>query len=53
MNTVLLWVLVAVGGGKPAVFSPMVYDLESCVRLQKAVLYQESTCVQVKVLKPQ
>ena len=49
---VLVWVLVVLGNGnRPATFSPAVQDLESCVRLQNAVRYQDTQCVQVWVLR--
>ena len=58
MNTILVWVLITVGGygGDQVVYSPPMADLESCQRLQKAAkeltnrrLY--SQCVQIRVPK--
>lgn len=48
---VLAWVLVITGGGRPAVFSPPVEDVHSCERMQKAIKYQDTQCVQVYILK--
>ena len=47
---VLVWVLIATGGARPAVFSPPVEDLASCQRMQQAIKYQETQCVQIRIL---
>lgn len=49
-NFVLVWVLVVTGGARPAVFSPPVEDLASCQRLQRAIKYQDTQCVQIRIL---
>ena len=52
MNTILVWVLITVGGGggSQVVYSPFMADLESCQRLQKAVEPRVSAqCVQIRV----
>lgn len=61
MNTILVWVLVSVGGygGNQVTYSPSFADLESCQRTQQAakdlvnttVNSVRSQCVQVKVVK--
>jgi hypothetical protein len=59
MNTILVWVLITVGGanGNQVVYSPPMADLESCQRLQKAAEEVRSTrnvsaqCVQIRVPK--
>lgn len=60
MNTILVWVLISVGGynGNDVVYSPQMVDLESCERLQKSVSatarpdrYTRTSCVQIKVVK--
>jgi hypothetical protein len=62
MNTILVWVLVTVGGAHSSdvSYSPQVADLDSCVRMQKAAdelreklrLRGMSTkCVQITVVK--
>lgn len=56
MTMAFVWVLVTVGGynGNNVVYSPYLYDLESCQFLQKNLPRQErvySQCVQIKVAK--
>ena len=56
MNTILVWVLVSVGGygDHPVRYSPLMTDLESCQRLEKAVRegkYNFTQCVQIQVPK--
>lgn len=62
MNTVLVWVLVTLGGygGKHVVYSPPMPDLKTCEHLQKntqmlshgegAVGAFNSRCVQIQVV---
>ena len=48
---VLVWVLVVTGqSNRPVVFSPPVEDLASCQRLQQAIKYQETQCIQIRIL---
>jgi len=53
MNTILVWVLVSVGGyyGNQVVYSPQMADLESCQRIQKAIekWAGQTQCVQIRV----
>jgi hypothetical protein len=59
MNTILVWVLITVGGanGNQVVYSPPMADLESCQRLQKEAEALKPTsniraqCVQIRVPK--
>ena len=62
MNTILVWVLVTIGGvdATELRFSPQVADLDSCVRMQKATKEisekinarpPSSKCVQISVVK--
>jgi len=62
MNTILVWVLVTIGGvgATELTFSPQVADLDSCVRMQKAANEigeksnarpPSSKCVQISVVK--
>lgn len=58
MNTILVWVLITMGGynSNTATYSPPLADLESCQRMQKAfndmkIYSGTSQCIQVKVIK--
>ena len=59
MNTILVWVLITVGGanGNQVVYSPPMADQESCQRLQKAAEGLRPTsdirtqCVQIRIPK--
>jgi hypothetical protein len=55
MNTILVWVLVTVGGhyGNQVVYSPQMADLESCKRVQESLVSRSrrlrGACVQILV----
>jgi hypothetical protein len=56
MNTILVWVLITVGGynGNEVSYSPPMADLESCQRLEKVVRegkYNFTQCVQIRIPK--
>ena len=54
MSIVFVWVLViaAYGSGSDGLFSHPVADLESCKRMQTALLNtRTSTCVEIKVIR--
>jgi hypothetical protein len=62
MNTILVWILITVGGynGNEVSYSPPMADLESCQRLKNSFneLRREgsrwsasSQCVQIRILK--
>ena len=60
MNTILVWVLISVGGynSNQVTYSPPLADLESCQRIQKAAreladsrFRVYSQCVQIRVPK--
>lgn len=56
MNTMLVWVLVTVGGShlNEVVYSPYLADLQTCEFLQKnihSIQYVNSKCIQIKVVK--
>jgi hypothetical protein len=55
MDTVLVWVLISIGGSvnSEVTYSPPVADLESCQRLQKEVekWARRTRCIQIRIPK--
>lgn len=57
MNTILVWILVSIGGynGNNVTYSPPMHELESCLRMQKTVkefgAQLNTRCVQISIIK--
>ncbi len=53
MNTILVWVLVTVGGyhSNQVTYSPQMADLESCQRIQQSIekWAGRTQCVQIRI----